>query len=291
MRLLHGFINFSGQHSPPAKVDPSETEIVREAVVSSSTMDLMEQTTTSSTHRDCLELARVALRVISHLCRKGPCVRNFAVLSHKTYTYCLKAFKHFAASVRLEFYAFLEAATYLKFERHGEEQFKRITSKAVALFYEEQMDIRVELFSEHDRSELKAYQKIIKTISNLLEMQAASIDLLVLSPAGNELPIIGKLLSLLAQCNFVLSYPSVGENSEDGVPLDLLEATVHLAMLVREKMDQYPCTTGSLAELFHELVRFLTFKNLNASSPSVLLARRRIYFMLGCRFQDGLEEQ
>lgn len=57
--------------------------------------------------QDTVELVRIILRIIGDLCRKSAHIRNFAVINHKTYTYCLKVYKHFGDEVRGEFYSAL----------------------------------------------------------------------------------------------------------------------------------------------------------------------------------------
>ena len=59
---------------------------------------------------------------------KSAHIRNFAVINHKTYTYCLKAYKKYNSQVEKEFFRFLEAATHIDFKRN-EEQFNRISAK------------------------------------------------------------------------------------------------------------------------------------------------------------------
>lgn len=49
MRLLHGFINFSGKNAPNrTDLNREEAEIMKEVVISTSTMDIMESTTTTT---------------------------------------------------------------------------------------------------------------------------------------------------------------------------------------------------------------------------------------------------
>jgi len=48
---------------------------------------------------DVLEMVRTALSIIGELCKKSINIRNFAVINHKTYTYCLKAYKKYNRQV------------------------------------------------------------------------------------------------------------------------------------------------------------------------------------------------
>lgn len=45
-------------------------------------------------------MVRAVLRSITELCIKSTHIRNFAVINHKTYTYCLKAYKKFGEEVK-----------------------------------------------------------------------------------------------------------------------------------------------------------------------------------------------
>ena len=56
-------------------------------------------------------MVRTVLKTIAELCIKSKHVRNFAVINHKTYTYCLKAYKKFGDEVKYEFVYFLNGAT------------------------------------------------------------------------------------------------------------------------------------------------------------------------------------
>lgn len=73
--------------------------------------------------------------MIAQLCRKAQHIRNFAVLNHKTFVYCLKCLNVFGEEIRLEFCMFLEAATHYAFGRKGEDQYKRITNKIIKCFF------------------------------------------------------------------------------------------------------------------------------------------------------------
>ena len=115
-------------------------------------------------------MARISLRIIAELCRKAVHVRNFAVINHKTYTYCLKAHKCFEKDIDNEFYNFLEAATHIAFDR-WEDQFLRITTKLLHLFYRAKMSVRIELLAEKDdRSYLLAYESLMLAMRNLFRM-------------------------------------------------------------------------------------------------------------------------
>jgi hypothetical protein len=103
MRLLHNFINVAGKiepgNIPKRSSSPEDREIINEAVISTNIETVEHSLSQSTTYMDMLELARIVIRIIAELCKKATHIRNFAILNHKTYTYCLKAYKCFGKDI------------------------------------------------------------------------------------------------------------------------------------------------------------------------------------------------
>lgn len=68
-------------------------------VISSAVEAIERNSAEAHNYSSRLEMARISLRIIAELCRKAVHVRNFAVINHKTYTYCLKAHKCFEKDI------------------------------------------------------------------------------------------------------------------------------------------------------------------------------------------------
>jgi hypothetical protein len=107
MKLLHSSItscqNWQNHfQSSTSKLNSSEESerIIKEAVICTDTSDKIKQLNHFEDRREQVEFIKVILRIIGNLCRKKEHIRNFAVLNHKTFTYCLKAYKQYGDDLK-----------------------------------------------------------------------------------------------------------------------------------------------------------------------------------------------
>jgi hypothetical protein len=136
MKLLHTAMLSTHLAEPSLNRSCSSEEseaIIKEAVLPSNADRIGLPDDEGSRQRDLFEMVRTAMSTVGWLCRKSAHVRNFAVINHKTYTYCLKAYKRYP-SLQHQFFSFLEAATHLDFQRN-DEQFNRISAKILTTLF------------------------------------------------------------------------------------------------------------------------------------------------------------
>jgi hypothetical protein len=116
VKLLHGVINFATTEQRQLDDSP-EGKIVQEAVVNAETQERLEGEMRGESCSTQLDMVKVAMRVLCEICRKGEHVRNFTMLNHRSYTYCLKAYKLFGSPLRTDYLHFLLAVTEHPFTR------------------------------------------------------------------------------------------------------------------------------------------------------------------------------
>ena len=178
-RVLHSFIDFSGEpYTVQQLVSEEERDIIRSVVVSTSGLEAVQRSSqVNDSFRDRVELARSALRTIATLCKNYSVNRDFLLISGKTYGHCLKIYKQLGKEVELEFFIFLEGATFQSFFNKGDDQLNKLTRAVTHLFYSMPIAIRMEVVPDADgRSEWCCYEYLLKTVKNLLSMKLDNIN-------------------------------------------------------------------------------------------------------------------
>ena len=100
--------------------------------------------------------------------------------------------------------------------------------------------------------------------------------------------IATSLLSLLKQCNHVISFPAVKGVEDRLLPGKLLASLIELIMLVIELLEVEQKSFSKFPYLYQEIIVLLSQAKIGLGDMSFTIARRGCYFLISNIFCEHL---